>query len=113
MDILVSEFARLVAEFRYEEAHKLFYDVNLVKHENEDAPTIGIKQHKAAMDNFLSNIKNEKARLISTSIVSDTSVCIWQYTFDHALWGFRSFEQVSVQRWSNGKIVHERHHYQK
>jgi SnoaL-like polyketide cyclase len=108
---LVAEFNALVQDFKYAEAHEKFYDEQLVKHENEDAPTIGLKQHKEEMLKFLGNISNYSVVHKNTIVSDDISITEWHYVFDHKEWGHREFDEVSVQRWKNGKIVHERHHY--
>lgn len=108
---LAHTFNQLVAEFRYEEAHDKFYHADLVKHENENAPTVGLDKHKEEMKAFLDSISNESAELIQLIVSEDMTVSEWQYTFDHKTWGPRSFREVSVQRWKDGKIIHERHHY--
>jgi hypothetical protein len=107
----VAAFNQLVQAFNYAEAHEHFYDDNLVKHENEDAPTIGLKQHKEEMLKFLASISNYSAQIKNTIVSDDISVTEWHYIFDHQEWGHREFDEVSVQRWKNGKIIHERHHY--
>jgi folate-binding Fe-S cluster repair protein YgfZ len=108
---LVTEFTALVQGFKYAEAHEKFYDENLVKHENEDAPSIGLKQHKEEMVKFLADISNYAVTHKNTIISDDISVIEWHYIFDHKEWGHKEFDEVSVQRWKNGKIIHERHHY--
>jgi hypothetical protein len=108
---IVKEFNKLVEEFKYAEAHDKFYDENLVKHENEDAPSIGLKQHKEEMVKFLSDISNYSVVRKNTIVSDDISVTEWHYIFDHKEWGHKEFDEVSVQRWKNGKIIHERHHY--
>jgi hypothetical protein len=107
----VAHFTRLVEEFRYAEAHELFYDENLVKHENENAPVIGLAQHNREMEHFLSSITNASAKPLQTLLGENISVVEWEYQFDHQDWGHRHFRQLSVQRWKKGRIVHERHHY--
>jgi hypothetical protein len=107
----VAAFHALVQQFRYEEAHDQFYHEDLVKHENESAPTIGLVAHRAEMRQFLSSIRNANAELRQVIVSDDMSVAEWYYTFEHAQWGARAFAQVSVQRWRDGRIYHERHHY--
>ena len=107
----VRAFTALVAKFQYEQAHDEFYDEQLVKHENEDAPTIGLAQHRQEMKQFLTDISNASARLLQVVISDDMSVCEWHYQFDHQHWGHRNFREISVQRWRDGRIIHERHHY--
>ncbi len=107
----VSDFNRLVAGFEYHEAHNKYYDEALVKHENEDAPTIGLHQHRREMEVFLSKISNQSAKVLNVTLSDDISVTEWHYQFEHTEWGKRDFRQVSVQRWKAGKIIHERHLY--
>ena len=107
----VSEFNKLVANFDYEAAHKQYYHEDLVKHENEDAPTIGLNNHRKEMDVFLQKISNHSATLVQSIVSDDMSVTAWHYQFDHEDWGKRDFMELSVQRWKEGKIIHERHLY--
>lgn len=107
----VLDFAELVKGFRYEEAHQKYYDPSLVKHENEHAPTIGLEAHRAEMDKFLGSISNYSAEMLQVMVAEDYSAVEWHYKFDHLEWGERDFRELSVQRWKNGKIIHERHHY--
>ncbi len=107
----IAEFTRLVQEFRYEDAHNIFYDEHFVKHENESAPTIGLEIHRKEMEHFLASISSASATPLQTLLGDDVSVIEWRYSFLHKDWGQRDFKQISVQRWKNGRIVHERHHY--
>lgn len=101
----------LVAAFNYKEAHKKFYHSDLVKHENEDAPTVGLENHKKEMTAFLSCIFKESAKVMNVIISDDMSVTEWHYQFEHAQWGKRDFKEISIQRWKDGKVIHERHMY--
>ena len=108
---MVISLNQLVAGFQYEEAHEKFYHQDLVKHENEDAPTVGLENHRKEMKEFLSNISNESAEVLNVVVSHDMSITEWHYQFDHAQWGKRDFKEVSIQRWKDGKIIHERHMY--
>jgi len=107
----VTDFNKLVAAFQYEEAHNKFYHPDLVKHENENAPTIGLDNHRKEMKQFLAAISNASAELLYVIVSDDISVAEWHYQFDHKEWGKRDFKEVSIQRWRDGKIIHERHLY--
>ncbi|MEM8525978.1 MAG: ester cyclase [Bacteroidota bacterium] len=107
----ITAFNQLIQNFEYEKAQQQFYHEELIKHENENAPTIGLVAHRNAMQHFLDSITNESATPLQVIISDDISVTEWHYQFDHKDWGHRDFRQVSVQRWKDGKIVHERHHY--
>lgn len=107
----VTSLNQLVADFKYKEAHQKYYHLDLVKHENEDAPTIGLANHKKEMEVFLSKISNHSARLLNLVVSDDTTISEWHYQFDHEDWGKRDFKAVSIQRWKEDKVIHERHLY--
>ncbi|MCI4667066.1 MAG: ester cyclase [Bacteroidia bacterium] len=107
----VNEFVELVKGFKYQEAHDKFYSDALVKHENENAPTISLEAHRTEMENFLASITDYSAELCSLIISDNMSVVEWNYKFKHKEWGDRDFMEISTQRWKDGKIIHERHHY--
>ena len=108
---LVAELNSLIKELRYEEALDKFYDENIVTCENENQPLTGLAAYRAKAKVFLKNISNYSAELKSTVISDNMSVNEWHYTFDHKMGGRWDCTQVSVQRWKDGKIIHERHHY--
>jgi len=107
----VADLNDLVADFNYHEAHLRFYHDELVKHENEDAPTIGLDNHQREMKVFLSKISKQSAKVLNVVVSDDISVTEWHYQFEHSDWGKRDFREVSIQRWREGKIIHERHLY--
>ena len=107
----VSDFNELVANFDYPTAHEKFYHKDLIKHENENAPTINLDNHRKEMERFLAKISNNTAQMISSIVSDNISVTEWHYQFDHADWGRRDFKQVSIQRWKDDEIIHERHLY--
>ena len=108
---LVSELNSLIKDFRFEEALNRFYDEDAILVENENSPVMGLVNYRVAAKKFIGNTNNYFA-ILKNVIVSDSiSVSEWHYEFDHKEWGKWARTQISVQRWKNGKIVHERHHY--
>lgn len=102
---------QLVAGYAYEEAFDRFYDDGLLTYENEDKAADSLQKHREDMRHFLASITNQSATAVGTMVSDDITVTDWHYVFDHNQWGHRDFREVSVQRWKNGKIIHERHHY--
>ena len=114
MENLEQNFAQLnalVANYEYEKAFDLFYDEHLLEYENEDQSASSLLKHKQDMQQFLANISNKSATPISTIISGQITVTDWHYVYDHVQWGHQDFHEVTVQRWKDGKIIHERHHY--
>jgi hypothetical protein len=111
LTVLVEELNSLITSFRFEEALDKFYDQDVVSVENENPATVGLDAYKISAEKYLGSISNNSARLLNVIISDDMSATEWHYKFDHKEWGKWDAVQLSVQRWKNGKIVHERHHY--
>lgn len=107
----VAELNDLVRQFRFEEALDTFYSEDVVTVENENPPTVGLTAYRIAAKKYLSNISNQVAELRNVIVSDGVTATEWRYKFDHKEWGKWDKVQVSVQRWKDGKIVHERHHY--
>jgi hypothetical protein len=107
----VERLNSLILEFRFLEAFDEFYDESIISCENEDKPIVGLENYRIVARKFLDNISNNSANLKNVIISDNISVCEWHYKFDHKEWGRWDKLQLSVQRWKNGKIIHERHYY--
>ena len=110
----IHELNSLIVLYMYEEALDKFYDENIVIHENEDAPVVGLSAYKErAKKIFYNNVSNYSAKLLNVIVSNELTACEWHYQFDHKIWGHWDKIQLSVQRWKDGKIIHERHYYDK
>ena len=107
----VKEFNALVEIQRWQDALNRFYDENIVAVDNEGEPLKGLQTLKNGLKDFTANT-SEVALILKNVIISDDlSVTEWHYVFTHTQWGKFDYDQVSLQRWKDGKIIHERHHY--
>jgi hypothetical protein len=114
MDNLANNVERLnalIVDFKFLEALNELYDESIIVFENENKASTGINEYRLAAKKYLSSISNQSATLKNVIISDNMSVCEWHYKFDHAEWGRWDKIQLSLQRWKNGKIVMERHHY--
>lgn len=100
-----------ICDLKFQEALDELYDDSVVTCENEEPPIVGLDAYKEAGKQFQRDVSNYSAHLKAILISGNISVCEWHYQFDHAKWGHWDKSQISVQRWKDGKIVHERHHY--
>ena len=107
----VHELTNLVGKFRFDEAFDKFYSPDIVSLENEESPIVGLDAYREAGKKYLASISNQSAKLLNVIVSDGISVTEWRYTFDHKEWGHWDKIQVSVQRWKDGKIIHERHYY--
>ena len=111
LDELVDELNTHIKEYKFEEALNKFYYDGVVIVENEGAPIIGLSAYREAAKRYIDSVSNYSAQLKNVIVSDEMSVSEWHYKFDHKQWGHWDRLQLSVQRWKNGKIVHERHHY--
>jgi ketosteroid isomerase-like protein len=107
----VKEFNKLVEKQQWEEALNRFYDENIVSVDNEGAPLKGLQTLKKGLTGFKENTSDISLMLKNVIVSDELSVTEWHYVFTHTQWGKFDYDQVSLQRWKDGKIIHERHHY--
>lgn len=94
------------------EAMNEFYDKDTVMQDNANPPTQGLAANIEREKQFLSGVKEWKAFNISASGVGD-NVTFYECSLDFIATSGQPvhMEQVSVAKWKNGKIVHERFYY--
>lgn len=94
------------------EALHEFYDTDTVMQDNANPPTKGLAANIEREKQFMSVVKEWKGFTVTASGVGDNvtfyeAVVDFMTTNDEAV----HLEQVSVAKWQNGKIVHERFYY--
>lgn len=94
------------------EAMNEFYDKDTVMQENANPPTKGLDTNIEREKQFMSGVKELKGFTVTASGVGD-NVTFYESTGDIVTTGGvpAHIEQVSVAKWRNGKIVHERFYY--
>ena len=94
------------------EALHEFYDTDTVMQDNANPPTKGLAANIEREKQFMSVVKEWMVLTVTASGVGDNvtfyeAVVDFMTTNDEAV----HLEQVSVAKWQNGKIVHERFYY--
>lgn len=89
-----------------------FYDADTVMQDNANPPTKGLAANIEREQQFLNGVKEWKGFHVTASGVGDNATfyeCVMEFiaTSDQPV----RLEQVSVAKWKNGKIVHERFYY--
>jgi ketosteroid isomerase-like protein len=94
------------------EAFEKYYGDDVVMQENENPPTIGKAANREREQDFFSKVTEFRgAELKAVAFGDDVIFSEWLLDYTHQDWGSRTYHQVSVQRWQNGKVVHERFYY--
>ena len=94
------------------EAMKEFYDAETVMQDNTNPPTKGLAANIEREKQFLSGVKEWKGFNVTGFGVGDNVTfyeCVMEFVATNGQ--TMRLEQVSVAKWKNGKIVHERFYY--
>lgn len=106
------ELVKWIQGGRILDAMKEFYASDVVMQENRKPPTAGLAANVEREKQFLAQVKEWKsfdARAVAGE--GDTTFLECAFEFIDQQGRAVRYEQVSVARWKNGKIVHERFYY--
>ena len=89
-----------------------YYGDDVVMQENENPPTAGKEANRQRELEFFSKLTEFRgAEVKSVAYGDDVIISEWFLDYTHADWGKRTYDQVSVQKWKDGKVIHERFYY--
>ena len=94
------------------EAMNEFYDKDTVMQDNANVPTKGLAANIEREKQFMNGVKEWKGFNVTASAAGD-DVTFYECTMDFIATNGQPvhMEQVSVAKWKNGKIIHERFYY--
>ncbi|WP_019503018.1 SnoaL-like domain-containing protein [Pseudanabaena sp. PCC 6802] len=102
----------LVLQGKAMEAFEKYYGDDVVMQENETAPTIGKAANRQRELDFFSKVVEFRGiEVKNVAYGDDVIISEWFVDYTHANWGKVTHDQVSVQKWKDGKVVHERYYY--
>ena len=111
LEATVNEFINLVRQLKFQEAHQ-FYSEDVINVENEGEPVAGLAAKTEKEEELLEYFTDISAEPLHSIVSDNMSVIEWRYKFTAKQTGEKfDYIQLSLQRWKNGKIIHERHHY--
>lgn len=106
------DIKQLVLQGNALQAFEKYYGENVVMQENEQPPTIGKAANRVREQEFFSKIVEFRSgELKNVAFGENVIISEWFYDYTHQDWGKRTYHQVSVQQWQDGKVVHERFYY--
>lgn len=110
----VDELIEYINNGKILEAMDEFYADNLVMQENSEPPTKGLKANIEREKQFLSTVKDwHWTKWHAKAVNEDDGVVILEYSFQFTNTDGKriTYEQATVQRWQDGKIVSERFYH--
>ena len=101
----------LVENGKMLDAMTAYYAENVAMQENVAAPTVGFVENYAREAEFYGSLEALKFKLVSVVVEGDRAVINWVFDYTTADGKQYRMDEIAVQTWRNGKIVHERYIY--
>ena len=107
-----ADIKTLVLQGKSMEVFEKYYGEDVVMQENEMPATLGkAANRERELEFFAKMVEFRQAEVKSVAYGEDVIISEWFLDYTHADWGKVTHDQVSVQRWQDGKVVHERFYY--
>jgi ketosteroid isomerase-like protein len=109
---MINDMNSLMLQGKAIEAFEKYYAEDVSMQENENPPTVGKAANREREQAFFSGVTEFRGATIHSVAVGD-NVSMVESTMDytHKDYGVRKATQVAVQKWKDGKIVHEKFYY--
>ncbi|NJK35543.1 MAG: nuclear transport factor 2 family protein [Oscillatoriales cyanobacterium SM2_2_1] len=108
----LEEIKTLVLSDKALEAFEKYYADDVVMQENAQPATVGKESNRQREQDFFAKLTEFRAAEVkAVAFGEDVIISEWFLDYTHAEWGTITHDQVSVQRWRDGKVVHECFYY--
>ncbi len=95
-------------------AFEKYYAEDVVMQENEEAPRKGKAVNRKFEKEFFDSVEHlHGGKVLASAVNGDVSFSEWEYDVTFKGGHRIVLKQVSVRRWANGKVVHEKFYYNK
>jgi hypothetical protein len=106
------DIKQLVLQGNAMQAFEKYYGEDVVMQENENLPTVGKAANRQRKEEFFAKVVEFRgAEVKNVAFGENVIISEWFLDYTHQDWGKRTYDQVSVQEWKDGKIVRERFYY--
>ena len=107
----VQHLVDLVEQGRMLEAIETYYAENVAMQENLDPPTVGLAANLQREREFFGSLLSVQFRSASVIVEGDRAAINWVFDYTTADGQRYRMDQIAVQTWRDGKIIHERYIY--
>lgn len=109
---IFEDIRTLIVQGKTEEVFEKYYADDVVMQDNESPPTVGKAANRQRVQDFFAGvIEFKEPELQTVAFGEDVIISQWSEDFTHRDLGKRIYNQVSVQKWKDGKVIHERFYY--
>ena len=107
--IAIEDLNQMVLQGQSMDAFEKYYADDIVMQEDNMEPIRGKAENRAREEEFFGKVTEFRGAAVkSVAVGEDITMVEWNFDYTHADWGVMNYDQVAVQRWSDGKIVSER-----
>ena len=109
LELSVKKLNELIRDKRLVDGIEAFYADDVAMVESGGEPMVGREANRERERAFQNGLKAWNAQLIASAVDEATGTALNQWTihFEHEQWGAGTLNQVAVQKWQEGRIVHE------
>ena len=107
----VLDLIRLVENGQMLEAFTKYYGENVAMQENTSPASVGFAENYARESAFYGSLRSAKFTLVSVVVEGDRAAINWVFDYTTADGQSYRMDEVAIQTWRNGKVVHERYVY--
>ena len=110
----VEDLNQMILNGQILDAFDKYYAQDVVMADNFSGNREGFKACREFEESFVANLKEFRGAEVQHIEVDEESGLAfvkWHFDYVHEEWGHMDYVQVAVQRWKDGKIVHERFLY--
>ena len=107
----VLDLIALVESGKMLEAITKYYGENVAMQENVSPPVVGFAENYAREAAFYGSLEALKFNLVSVVVEGDRAAINWLFDYTTADGKRYRMDEIAIQTWRKGKIVHERYIY--
>ncbi len=113
LEITFGAYSRLLEEGKYLEVIEQFYADDIEQVENYDLPIKGKESLHQQEKKNLASVHSVHGRITSYAINKEKGIVAGEmfFIFESKNSGKKKLEEAFVQRWVDGKIIHQRFYY--
>ena len=105
----IEEMNALIESGQIMDAFERFYHQDCVMMDKNEILAEGKEANRIREQTFLANVTEFRGASVKNVAVGDAVTMVeWHFDYDHKEWGTMKYDQVAVQRWQDGHIIHER-----
>ena len=107
----VLDLISLVENGQMLEAMTRYYAENIAMQENVAPPTVGFAENYAREAAFYGSLEALKFNLVSVLVEGDRAAINWVFEYTTADGTPYRMDEIAIQTWRDGRIIHERYIY--